>query len=310
MTTKEAEKLVYNVWNRCKNHFFKNTPSERCHSWEQADETSLRALEEYFHGSAYRFSMLLTLAKQYLPEKAKVLDAGAGHGVLALALKDAGFNAAASDLHQGLAIFEEENIPYYQWHLEAHAAPFPDNSFDAVILSQTIEHFTYSPLKPLQELVRVLRPSGILIVDAPNISCFHNISRLFRGKSLHWNLKKHYLEQVAEVVDGVPYYDRHNHEYSYEDLLDIADYFDLKVENIAYYSSCNKKKRGQFAIFFSHIRDAVKRWRKGIYAVYRLPSDAKQANVGETFSSQKVTHRLQAEKTSSAHLLHVKPAEG
>lgn len=260
------------VWERCKKHFRNNTASERSHSWEQADEDSLRDLDEYFDGSSYRFAMLLTLAKKHLPNGAKVLDAGAGHGVLAVALKDSGFDAEASDLHKGLAVFNAENVPYHTWHLEAQKAPFPDNSFDAVILSQTIEHFTFSPLHPLKEINRILRPEGLMIIDAPNISCFHNISRLLRGKSLHWDFKKHYLEQAPEEAAGIPYYDRHNHEYSREDLQAIADFFSLKVEEITYYSSYNRKKHGLLALFISQIRDSIKRWRKGIYAVYRLPS--------------------------------------
>jgi len=271
---KETMKLVESVWERTKKHFLNNTHSERPHSWENADEKSLRDLDEYFQGSCYRFSMLVDLAKKYLPAEAKVLDAGAGHGVLAVALKDAGFDSTASDLHKGLNVFDIENIPYYEWHLEAQNAPFPDNSFDSVILSQTIEHFTYSPLHPLKEIQRILRPGGIMIIDAPNISCFRNASRLLRGKSIHWNLKKHYLQQLPEIENGIPYYDRHNHEYSYEDLQEIGDFFTLKVEEIVYYSSYNRIKRNFIAIFFSQIRDIVPHWRKGIYAVYKLPSSS------------------------------------
>ncbi|MDT8375305.1 MAG: class I SAM-dependent methyltransferase [Mariprofundaceae bacterium] len=271
MKTREAEKLVMASWEESKQHFFHNNPSERVHSWEQADEASLRDLDEYFQGSSCRFAMLILKLLEYVPEGAKILDAGAGHGVLALALKKAGFDAHASDIHKGLAIFDAKNIPYYQWHLEANDAPFADNSFDAIILSQTIEHFTFSPLRPLQEMLRILRPGGIVIVDAPNISCFRNVSRLIRGKSLHWDFQKHYLEQTPEVVDGVPYYDRHNHEYSREDLQAIGNFFGLKTEEIRYYSSYNRQKRGSVAILISQIRDLVKRWRKGIYAVYRLP---------------------------------------
>lgn len=226
---KASEKLVESVWRRCEGHFLNNTSSNRSHSWEQADKSSLYALNEYFQGSSYRFSLLINLAKKYLPPNAKVLDAGAGHGVLAIALKDSNFHAEASDLHKGLAIFDAEQVPYHTWHLEAENAPFADNSFDAVILSQTIEHFTYSPLQPLKEIVRILRPGGIMIIDAPNISCFRNASRILRGKSIHWDLKKHYLEQVPEIANHIPYYDRHNHEYSYEDLLAIAEFFNLEI---------------------------------------------------------------------------------
>lgn len=273
MRIREAEKLVTDAWELSKQSFFENNPSERVHSWEQADENSLRDLDEYFQGSSYRFAMLISKVSAYTNPGAKVLDAGAGHGVLALALKSAGFDAYASDLHNGLAVFDAEKIPYVQWHLEAEKAPFDDNTFDAVVLSQTIEHFTYSALHPLTELLRILKPGGILIVDAPNISCFRNVSRLLRGKSLHWDFQKHYLEQAPEMVDGVPYYDRHNHEFAKEDLQAIANFFKLDTKEIAYYSSYNRKKRGFFAILVSQIRDLVKRWRKGIYAVYQKPGN-------------------------------------
>mgnify|MGYP005842997857 CR=1 FL=1 len=271
MNIRNAEKLVLTAWEESKKYFSQNTPSERVHSWEQADESSLRDLDEYFQGSSYRFAMLISKLCEYAPAGAKVIDAGAGHGVLALALKKAGFDAYASDIHKGLAVFDAENIPYHQWHLEAENAPFADDSFDAVILSQTIEHFTFSPLHPLKEIVRIVRPGGIIIVDAPNISCFRNVSRLIRGKSLHWDLQKHYLEQMPEVVGGVPYYDRHNHEYAREDLQAIGNFFGLSIEEITYYSSYNRQKRGLVAVLISQVRDLIKRWRKGIYAVYRLP---------------------------------------
>ena len=267
----EAEKLVLAAWEESKKYFFQNDPSDRVHSWEQADEASLRDLDEYFQGSSYRFAMLISKLTEYAPAGAKVIDAGAGHGVLALALKSAGFDAYAADIHKGLAVFDAEKIPYHQWHLEAENAPFADDSFDAVILSQTIEHFTFSALHPLKEIIRIVRPGGVIIIDAPNISCFRNISRLIRGKSLHWDFQKHYLEQDPEVVDGVPYYDRHNHEYSRDDLQAIGNFFKLSVEEITYYSSYNRQKRGFIAILISKIRDSIKPWRKGIYAVYRLP---------------------------------------
>jgi len=272
MQQRQTQQLVEATWEKIKPSFRQNISSQRSHTWEKSDESALAELDEYFWGSASRFALLVAKTTKYLPQGAKILDAGAGSGVLAAAMKAAGFEAWGSDLHQGLAVFEQEQIPYHPWHLEAEAAPYDDNSFDAVILSQTIEHFTFSPLKPLTEIHRIIRPGGILIIDAPNISCFRNVSRLLRGKSIHWELKKHYLEQAPETVHGIPYYDRHNHEYSKEDLVGIAEYFGTQIEELAYYSSYNPKKHGLFAILVSHIRDSIKHWRKGVYAVYRLQS--------------------------------------
>lgn len=50
--------------------------------------------------------------------------------------------------------------------------PFPDGSFDVVYSGNVLEH-TESPMKVLEEAVRVLRPGGILHVEVPNyLFCF------------------------------------------------------------------------------------------------------------------------------------------
>lgn len=49
------------------------------------------------------------------------------------------------------------------WH-DADALPFPDGTFDAVVCLETIE-FTPRPERTLGELVRVLRPGGVLLAS-------------------------------------------------------------------------------------------------------------------------------------------------
>ncbi len=274
MNLHEEEKLVTSVWQQIRPCYSDHkAETGKTRSWENSSQESFDALEEFFQGSVYRFALLLALLRQRLPSRAKVLDAGSGHGILAVALKKAGLDAFASDLHQGLPVFERFNIPYQTWHLEASPAPYPDQFFDAVLLSQTIEHFTYSPLYPMQEIIRIVRPGGLILIDAPNISSFHNISKLVRGKTLHWDLKKHYLEQHADVVNGVPYFDRHNHEYSMQDMFDIADHFGLELELGQYYSSYNRRKRGRAAVLASRIRDSIRPWRKSILGLFRIPEE-------------------------------------
>jgi len=38
--------------------------------------------------------------------------------------------------------------------------PYPDNHFDAVILSEVIEHLNFNPLPVLQEINRILKKTG------------------------------------------------------------------------------------------------------------------------------------------------------
>jgi SAM-dependent methyltransferase len=240
-------------------------------AWVRRYMPSLDDIDNYFHGSIDRFALLLQAITAQLPPGSRVLDAGAGYGFQPIAFRQAGFEAHASDIYETLPIYAPLEVHYRRWHLEADPAPYANDSFDAVVLAQTIEHFTYSPRHALEEIVRITRPGGLILIDAPNISSFHNISRLIRGKTIMWNMKAHYLEQEPLVTHGIPYYDRHNHELCRQDMRDIAEYFGLDMLACRFYSPHNKK-RGRLAIAVSRIRDLAPLWRKGIYAMMRVPA--------------------------------------
>jgi len=231
----------------------------------------MSAMDDYVAGSHDRFAMIIDRLRPCLSPSARVLDAGAGYGIQPAACKLAGWNAYASDLYDGLSLFNTLGIPYCRWHLEVDRAPFDDHYFDAVVLSQTIEHFTYSPRHALEEMIRIIRPGGYLLIDAPNISSFHNISRLIRGKSIHWGMAKHYLQQEPLMAQGIPFFDRHNHEYAMQDLHDIADYFGLITVESGYYSPLNRVKNNVIVLGFAHLRDSVPHWRKGLFMLYQIP---------------------------------------
>jgi SAM-dependent methyltransferase len=57
---------------------------------------------------------------------------------------------------------------------DASRLPFPDASFDAVIANHSLEHFETA----LQELGRVVRPSGSIFIAVPDASTFSD--RLYR----------------------------------------------------------------------------------------------------------------------------------
>ncbi len=269
----QPTEAVSSAWKQLRPLFVRRVAEKERAAWEQYYVPGMPEVDEYVAGSFDRFAMLCGVLGKNLPAGARILDAGAGHGLLALSLKQMGFAAEASDIIEGFPLLAEAGLPYRPWHLECDPAPFDARSFDAVVLSQTLEHFTYSPRHALDESLRIIKPGGLLLIDVPNIACFHNISRLVRGKSLHWEFAKHYLQQDPVVHRGIPYYDRHNHEYSREDLLDIARFYDLEKLAVRYYSSYNHDKRGALAIFFSRLRDALPHVRKAIYALYRKRTD-------------------------------------
>jgi len=267
----QAHEYVLSGWNDLK-PLLDSARDSSDDPWMKQYFPASAEMDDYFYGSVDRFALLLQVLARHCPTHARVLDAGAGYAMQTAALKAAGFQVSAADVYQDFPVYDTLNIPYQRWHLEAeNQSPFADDYFDAVILSQTIEHFTYSPKDPLTRLLKIIRPGGYLLIDAPNISSFNNVSRLLRGKSIHWGLRKHYLEQEPQAIAGIPYYDRHNHEYAMQDLRDIADHFSLQMIDYGYYSPINRLKKSKLSIAASRIRDVVPHWRKGLYALYQCP---------------------------------------
>ena len=69
------------------------------------------------------------------------------------------------------------------------ASSFPDNYFDAVLLSHVIEHVR-DPRALLSECFRVLAPGGWLSLTTPNINSLG--FRLFRRHWLHFDVPRHF----------------------------------------------------------------------------------------------------------------------
>ena len=121
---------------------------------------------EYFRGSAER---LRYLAKNVKP-KGKVLNIGIGAGIFEeIAIKQ-GLNVfsldpnkkAIASLRQRFSMDEKAKVGYSQ------DIPFPDEFFDAVVISEVIEHLSDEILKKtLKEVLRVLLIGGRIIGTVP-----------------------------------------------------------------------------------------------------------------------------------------------
>jgi len=62
---------------------------------------------------------------------------------------------------------------------DAHNIPFADNTFDAVFSVAVLEH-VYNPEKVVEEMVRVLKPGGVIYSEVPFIFFFHGYPNDFR----------------------------------------------------------------------------------------------------------------------------------
>jgi SAM-dependent methyltransferase len=96
-----------------------------------------------------------------------VLDIGTGTGVVAITARRLGAKVTALDLTPALLTQAKENAAVsshddIEWHEgDAEALPFPDESFD-VVLSQFGHMFAPRPEVAVSEMLRVLKPGGVI----------------------------------------------------------------------------------------------------------------------------------------------------
>ena len=116
-----------------------------------------------------------------LPNNSKVLDVGCGDGSLMdLLVKDKNIEARGLELDQSnVQKCIVKGLPVIQGDAETELYQFPPQSFDYVILSQTLQAF-YKPDKVLKELLRIGKS---VIVSIPNFGYWKvRTSLLFFGK--------------------------------------------------------------------------------------------------------------------------------
>jgi SAM-dependent methyltransferase len=75
--------------------------------------------------------------------------------------------------------------------------PFDEHTFDAVALLAVIEHFPHTPRLVLNEIRRILRPDGVLILDTPNAGSFGTrVGFLLHGEGLWADVQDFYSSDV------------------------------------------------------------------------------------------------------------------
>lgn len=135
---------------------------------------------------------------KHVKKSAKILDAGAGTGLVGECLVQAGYkNLVAMDLSQGMLEEARGKNLYSELHQMALGGPldFPTDEFDAVI---SVGVFTqgHAPPSSFDELVRITKPGGVIVfslrVDTYETHGF---------KEAQWGLENAGKWKLAEVTE-------------------------------------------------------------------------------------------------------------
>jgi len=148
---------------------FQKYKNRGAYHWQQVSLNPLKR-NPFVHG---RYLKVIALAKEHFgPELRgkKILDVGCGDGVLTSMFARLGCQASGIDYSEEAVQFAKQKLSNNSYvnftQGSAYDLPWPDATFDLVVSSDVIEHLT-DVKKFLQEISRVLKPSGGVIISTP-----------------------------------------------------------------------------------------------------------------------------------------------
>lgn len=175
----------------------------------------------HLRGDRERLGRFVRILSPVLPGM-RILDLGANPYLLTDALAGLGADVVASGYPtpgvtpegpEWVEVTGDDGrvvqVPLVRFNVETDRFPFEDETFDAVVCGELIEHLPSGPDGLLYECDRVLRPGGTLLLSTPNSVSLARLIAILRGRNPEWPFS----------AQGI--YARHNRTYTLEELDDL-----------------------------------------------------------------------------------------
>ncbi len=102
------------------------------------------------------------------PTGLRCLDIGADNGVISLLLRRRGGRWASADLDEHTVASIRQLVGDDVHQLDGSRTPFPDQSFDQVVVVDYLEHIPDDD-RFAAELARILKPGGRVVINVPHL---------------------------------------------------------------------------------------------------------------------------------------------
>lgn len=165
-----------------------------------------------------------------LTENQKVLEIGALPFILTQAMIKKGLDVSAVDVNplRMNKILTRYNLRVLPCDVETENLPFPDNSFDVILLNEVFEHLRINPIFTHQEIKRVLKDGGKLFLSTPNLTSLKGwYSLIFKNKApntIYGEYEK--LTKLGHMG--------HVREYTPTEITEFLEALDFKINRVIY----------------------------------------------------------------------------
>ena len=181
-----------------------------------AQEIAGKGHGPYFEVSKNRYAHYYAAGMSTLKPQSLILDVGNAPGHVGIGftlmghqVRGLNLNANWRSTYPSQEWFERFNV--VETDIENNKMPFDDNTFDAVLFTEVLEHVGIThPRIIIEEISRVLKPGGVVIFSTPNVCNISNLYALIRGQNIFW---------APEIFYGS--LDRHNREFTPDEVAQL-----------------------------------------------------------------------------------------
>ncbi len=156
----------------------------------------------------------------------RCLDIGCAYGVLSLFAKKI-FNCQVHCTDVTHAYLSQTLIQKYSFVFSCNNIeldPFHWHArFDAIIMTEVLEHLNFHPLPTLKAIHTLLAEGGRLYLSTPDASRWGTVTKYYPS-----------LDQIPEPIKGSRFVDSHIWQYNKEELFGVLDSAGFRVDQFAY----------------------------------------------------------------------------
>jgi len=170
----------------------------------------------------------------------RVLEIGSFFGVVCMALKFLGYNVTASDVPEYIDMpaqttrYARHGILTKAIRLENYVLPFEDETFDAIIMCEVLEHLNFNPLPLLKEINRIGRPQSVFYLSLPNGANVYNRKAVAIGRPIGRMVEDFFSQldpRSSHITNG------HWREYTAPEVRAMLEPLGFKIAKQYYFSA-------------------------------------------------------------------------
>jgi SAM-dependent methyltransferase len=209
--------------------------------------------DSYVSTHKLRIALDLDIVNEHVNQGSSVLEFGSVPPLFTAALSSSNYDVAGIDIapERYKSTIEKLGINVYKCDIELEKLPFDDNSFDAIVFNELFEHLRINPIFTLSEVLRVLKPEGILLLSSPNLRSLNGIYNfLLRNRAYSCSGDTYAEYQKLEKLGHMG----HVREYTTTEIIEFLKNVGFVVTTIIYRGRFNTDFKQLLARLFPSLR--------------------------------------------------------